>query len=164
MKKTFENIVRKGENAGNQHFLLFPQCFLPFPKQGLLFYSNFFMSSANAFNLDQSKVLSFGKELTSFPFSPPSDNQSLFMSQGRRYNNLTPTYIAPKRSLRDYINTSETAVKWWKTRCVCETLMPPETPIFGKKHDPDIWPWSLQMTLTLVPKDVNWWDVPSYQI
>ena len=23
-----ENIVRKGENAGYQHFLLFPQCFL----------------------------------------------------------------------------------------------------------------------------------------
>ena len=23
-----ENIVEKGENAGNQHFLLFPQCFL----------------------------------------------------------------------------------------------------------------------------------------
>ena len=23
-----ENIVGKGENAGNQHFLLFPQCFL----------------------------------------------------------------------------------------------------------------------------------------
>ena len=22
-----ENIVEKGENAGNQHFLLFPQCF-----------------------------------------------------------------------------------------------------------------------------------------
>ena len=29
-KKPFENIVEKGENAGNQHFLLFPQCFLPF--------------------------------------------------------------------------------------------------------------------------------------
>ena len=28
-KKPFENIVGKGENAGNQHFLLFPQCFLP---------------------------------------------------------------------------------------------------------------------------------------
>ena len=27
-KKPFENIVGKGENAGNQHFLLFPQCFL----------------------------------------------------------------------------------------------------------------------------------------
>ena len=24
-KKPFENIVGKGENAGNQHFLLFPQ-------------------------------------------------------------------------------------------------------------------------------------------
>ena len=24
-----ENIVEKGENAGNQHFLLFPQCFPP---------------------------------------------------------------------------------------------------------------------------------------
>ena len=32
-QKPFENIVGKGENAGNQHFLLFPQSFLPFPKQ-----------------------------------------------------------------------------------------------------------------------------------
>ena len=29
-KKPFENIVGKGENAGNQHFLLFPQCFLSY--------------------------------------------------------------------------------------------------------------------------------------
>ena len=28
-KKPFKNIVGKGENAGDQHFLLFPQCFLP---------------------------------------------------------------------------------------------------------------------------------------
>ena len=28
--KTSENIVGKGENAGNQHFLLFLQCFLTF--------------------------------------------------------------------------------------------------------------------------------------
>ena len=27
-KKALENTVGKGENAGNQHFLLFPQCFL----------------------------------------------------------------------------------------------------------------------------------------
>ena len=26
----FENIEGKGENAGYQHFLLFPQCFLPY--------------------------------------------------------------------------------------------------------------------------------------
>ena len=37
-KKSFENIVEKGETAGNQHFLLFPQCFLPFPKQISIFF------------------------------------------------------------------------------------------------------------------------------
>ena len=36
----FENIVGKGENAGNQHFLFFPQCFLPFPKQISIFDSH----------------------------------------------------------------------------------------------------------------------------
>ena len=35
IKKTFENIVRKGENAGNQHFLLFPRCFQPNQRQQL---------------------------------------------------------------------------------------------------------------------------------
>ena len=64
--KPFENIVGKGENAGNQHFLLFPQCFLPFPKQVSFFSVTFILSSANAFNLDQSKILSFGKETHKF--------------------------------------------------------------------------------------------------
>ena len=32
-KKPFENIVEKRENAGNQHFLLFPQCFLPYQRK-----------------------------------------------------------------------------------------------------------------------------------
>ena len=41
-KKPFENIVEKGENAGNQHFLLFPQCFLPFSKQNSIFQSHLF--------------------------------------------------------------------------------------------------------------------------
>ena len=31
-----ENIVGKGENAGNQHFLLFPQCFRKVSHTGLL--------------------------------------------------------------------------------------------------------------------------------
>ena len=35
--KPFENIVGKGENAGNQHFPLFPQSFLPIPKQISIF-------------------------------------------------------------------------------------------------------------------------------
>ena len=32
-EELFENIMGKGENAGHQHFLLFPQCFQPFLKQ-----------------------------------------------------------------------------------------------------------------------------------
>ena len=41
-KKAFENIVGKGENASNQHFLLFPQCFLPFLCQSSVFESHLF--------------------------------------------------------------------------------------------------------------------------
>ena len=41
-KKPFENIVGKGENAGFQHLLLFPQCFLPIPKN-FLFLSNIYV-------------------------------------------------------------------------------------------------------------------------
>ena len=34
VKQPFENIVGKGENAGNQHFLLFLQCFLLYRGEG----------------------------------------------------------------------------------------------------------------------------------
>ena len=59
----FENIVGKGDDAGNQQFLLFPQGFLPFPDQTSIFSVTFVLSSVNAFNLDQSTILLFGKEL-----------------------------------------------------------------------------------------------------
>ena len=36
-KKSFKIIVEKGENAVNQHFLLFPQCYLLISKQTLVF-------------------------------------------------------------------------------------------------------------------------------
>ena len=52
---TFENIVGKGENTGNQYFLLFPLGFLPFTRQISI------LSSANPFNLGKCKILSFGK-------------------------------------------------------------------------------------------------------
>ena len=35
--KPLKKIVGKGENAGNQHFLLFPQFFIPYLTQKLLF-------------------------------------------------------------------------------------------------------------------------------
>ena len=36
-QKPPENIVGNEENAGNQHFLLFPQCFQPFSKKNQIF-------------------------------------------------------------------------------------------------------------------------------
>ena len=58
-KNPFKNIVGKGENAGNQHFLLFHNVFYPSQKEFLLL-SYIFLLSANAFSLDQSKNLAFG--------------------------------------------------------------------------------------------------------
>ena len=63
----FENIVGKGENAGNQHFLLFPIMFSTLLKTNFNIWVTFTLSSANSFSLDQSKILSFGKELNTKP-------------------------------------------------------------------------------------------------
>ena len=50
-EKPFENNVGKGENA-------------TLHKTNFIYSFAFIFSSAYAFNLDQSKILSFGKELT----------------------------------------------------------------------------------------------------
>ena len=39
-KEASENALGKEENAGNEHFLLFPQCFLPFLTKISIFESN----------------------------------------------------------------------------------------------------------------------------
>ena len=62
-KKAFENIMGKGENVGNNPFLLFPQYFLSFPKTNFSIWDTIILSSANAFSLAKSKILSCGKEL-----------------------------------------------------------------------------------------------------
>ena len=61
--KPFENIVGKGENAGYQ------QCFLPNHRQ-IIILARSNLLSASTFNLVQSKILSFGKELTLSQTSP----------------------------------------------------------------------------------------------
>ena len=60
---SFENMVGKGENAGYQHFLLFPQCFLFQTKKKNIILATFNLLSANGLNLVWSKILSSGKEL-----------------------------------------------------------------------------------------------------
>ena len=67
MKKTFENIVEKVENAGNQHFILFPQCFLPYQRQ-ITTILTFNLLSANIFNLFKASVLSFCSEVKEHNF------------------------------------------------------------------------------------------------
>ena len=61
-KTPLENILRKGENAGNQQFLI-PTMFSTLPKTNFNFLVTFNLSSANGFSLDQSKILLFGKAL-----------------------------------------------------------------------------------------------------
>ena len=55
--------MRKGGNAGNQHLLIFPQCFSTLPEANFSFWAKFTLLSANTFNSYQSKILLFGKEL-----------------------------------------------------------------------------------------------------
>ena len=87
-EKPFENFLGKGENAGNQHFPPFPQCFLSVSFQSSIFHSHLFChlqmlsigtslkffrllkgiggivsASFKCFQLDQSKKFSFGKGL-----------------------------------------------------------------------------------------------------
>ena len=48
--KAFENIVGTGKNAGNQHFILFPQCILPYQSEKSSFQQhNIFYPSINKF-------------------------------------------------------------------------------------------------------------------
>ena len=62
-KRPFENIVEQGENAGNQRFLLLPQCFLLYQTQ---IFTPATLNLSSAFNLVKAKILSFGTELKVF--------------------------------------------------------------------------------------------------
>ena len=67
-----ENIMGKGENPVNQHFLCIPQCLLPSLKQILFLQSclRAYILAAIAFDLDQSKILMLGKLLTFYMTIP----------------------------------------------------------------------------------------------
>ena len=53
-KKSVENIVVKGENAGNQHFLLFQQWFLSYVRHNMWIDRK--LSSANVSNLEKAET------------------------------------------------------------------------------------------------------------
>ena len=62
-QEPLENIVGKGENAGNQHFLLFLQCFRSCVRPIGCFEQHLIFRLQNAFNLEKSKILSSGNAL-----------------------------------------------------------------------------------------------------
>ena len=62
-KKPFENTMGKGENASNQHSLFFPTVFSILSRREIIILATCNLLSANAFNLDTSKMLLFGKGL-----------------------------------------------------------------------------------------------------
>ena len=90
-KKSFENTVGKGENVGNQHFLLFPQCFLPFPKQISIFLSHLFCHLQELM-LSASTSLKFChlvKSLVPFDFAVNSIDQDQNMQNTFLYRLFT---------------------------------------------------------------------------
>ena len=65
-KEAFENILGKRENACNQYLCLLPKMFSILSETNFNFLVTFIMLSAKTFNLDQLKILSFGKGLSVF--------------------------------------------------------------------------------------------------
>ena len=67
----FESIVGKGENAGNQHFLISPWCFKnPSRRQMAKYLPTFTFSHVNDFSLVTSEILSYVYEFTENMPSP----------------------------------------------------------------------------------------------
>ena len=70
-----------------------------YPSQNKFHFSvTFFFSSANAFNLDQSKILSFGKEIMHcpcrwFPFSLAFVEDNATMSSMRYFENQVSYFV-----------------------------------------------------------------------
>ena len=60
---SYKTLLEKEEMLVTNIFSFSPQCLLPIPKRISVFNFHFFLSSANAFNLEKPENLSFGKKL-----------------------------------------------------------------------------------------------------
>ena len=64
-ERPYENIVGKGENAGDQHFLLCPECFLCYARHIRYFEKHFIVVCKC---LDKARILSSGTGLNTARF------------------------------------------------------------------------------------------------
>ena len=62
--------MEKEENAGNQHFLLFPKVFIPFKIENINL-ATIISSSVNTFNSEEAQILSFRKDLKQITIDLP---------------------------------------------------------------------------------------------
>ena len=85
-------MVEKGENAGNQHFLLFLQCFLSYKKKNFFNLTHIPFLFENPLGFFKAKTLLF--KLTVFDVSLPDNN---IISDGIPKKNL---HIANKLKLK----------------------------------------------------------------
>ena len=69
MQKPFENIEGKVENAGNQHFLLFPQYFTLL-KTKIIILANFILVVCKCFQFGQVWCFVFCKRVNAWPHNP----------------------------------------------------------------------------------------------
>ena len=76
-KRPFENIVGKGENAGNQQFLLFTQCFRPILKTNSVFKLNVFCCLQMLSIWASLKICRLVKSFNSFPHDKIFDHTKL---------------------------------------------------------------------------------------
>ena len=106
MTMAFADMMGKGENAGYQHFLLFPSCLLPVQRH--LKFSIFLFSLTtphpsppSALDLEEPKTLSFGKRA----------NPSVTLSQ---YNSKTE-FLTNSYRLDNYVKATAFAFCYFKS-------------------------------------------------
>ena len=75
IKGAFENIVEKGENAGNQHFLLLAIMFPTLYKTEIIKFATYSFLSSVGFNLDLIFSLSSSQGSYSWYYSHKTVNQ-----------------------------------------------------------------------------------------
>ena len=104
-KKPFEIIVRKGENASNQHFLDYPQCFLLFPIQTLIFQSHLFCHLQDVSISTSLKICCLVKGLK----NPLTDDKILALSKWKTFEDYNSIVAQMVQWVENIVGKGENA-------------------------------------------------------
>ena len=125
----------KGENAGNLHFLLFPQCFSLFPTQISVFESLLFCRLQMLLIWSRPKFCRFGKELNQFIYI---DWETRFYNFYKSLSFLHPgNYTSTCTKCMCHMESSNVDTSFWESNSgphVWET----NTVLHENRHHPDL--------------------------